>query len=187
MENSAKGKRCCFIGHRTLEVTDELISRLKQEIEILILSGVTHFLFGTRSEFNSLCHKIVSDLKQSYPQIVRIAYTTFHECVVLQNEVEKYERMMTRFWKRDVHLEGYEEEITSEALRKSGRATYVERNQTMIDDSDFCIFYYDENYRPQRRELSHKYLNKVLSSAQSGTALAFRYALSKNKRIINVF
>ncbi|MBO4473181.1 MAG: DUF1273 family protein [Clostridia bacterium] len=179
--------KCCFIGHRKLEVTDELISRLKQEIEKLILSGVTHFLFGTRSEFNSLCHKVVSDLKQSYPQILRIAYTTFHECVVLQKEVERYESIMSQLWHREVHLQGYEEEITPTVLRKSGKASYLERNRIMIDDSDYCVFYYDEKYRPDRRELSRKYLNNVLSSAQSGTASAFRYATRKKKTIINVF
>ena len=95
--------------------------------------------------------------------------------------------MMSYLWKREVHLEGYEEEITPEPLRKSGKATYIERNQIMIDNSDYCIFYYDESYRPERRELSRKYFINTLSSGQSGTELAYRYAVQKKKNIINVF
>lgn len=178
---------CCFIGHRKLEITDELVSRLTCEIEKLLALGVTRFLFGTRSDFNSLCHHIVSELRKTNPEIVRIAYTTFHECVTLEQDVERTEKMMSYLWKREVHLEGYEEEITPEPLRKSGKATYIERNQIMIDNSDYCIFYYDESYRPERRELSRKYFINTLSSGQSGTELAYRYAVQKKKNIINVF
>ena len=183
----SEGLSCCFIGHRVIEVTDELVSRLFSEAEKLILSGVTRFFFGTRSDFNSLCHKVISELKVKYPQVTRIAFTSFHETVVLQNEAKRYEATMSRLLHREVHLEGYEQEITPEALRKSGKATYVERNQMMIDACDHCIFYYDENYRPKRRELSRKFLHNTLSSARSGTELAYRYALHKKKTVINVF
>lgn len=148
---------------------------------------MTRFLFGTRSDFNSLCHKVISELKGKYPQVVRIAYTSFHEAVVLQDEAKWYESTMSLLLHREVHLEGYEEEVTPEALRKSGKATYIERNQMMIDAADYCVFYYDENYRPKRRELSRKFLHNTLSSERSGTELAYRYALRKKKNIINVF
>ena len=41
----------------------------------------------------------------------------------------------------------------------------------MIDNSEYCLFYYNENL----------YKNK-----SSGTKLAYNYAISKNKTIINV-
>ena len=180
-------RTCCFIGHRKIEITDELISRLTCEVEHLILSGVTNFIFGTRSEFNSICHKVVSALKEAHPEIVRIAYTAFHECVSLDVELDQYDDTIQSIWEHKVHLNGYDAEVTPEVLRKGGKATYVERNQIMIDLSDYCIFYYDENYRPERRERSRKYFNHNLTSAQSGTELAYRYALRKKKTIINVF
>ena len=54
----------------------------------------------------------------------------------------------------------------------------------MIEKSDFCIVYYTEDYKPQRR----KYNKKDLFSYQpkSGTELAYNYAIKKNKNIINV-
>ena len=180
-------KTCCFIGHRKIEITNELISRLTCEVERLILSGVTVFLFGTRSEFNSICHKVVSQLKESHPEIVRIAYTAFHECVSLDVELDQYDETISIIWEHKVHLDGYDAEITPEVLRKGGKATYVERNRIMIDLSDYCIFYYDEAYRPERHERSRKYFDHHLTSAQSGTKLAYKYALRKKKTIINAY
>ena len=29
------------------------------------------------------------------------------------------------------------------------KASYVERNQAMINNSNYCVFYYDENYQPK--------------------------------------
>ena len=56
----------------------------------------------------------------------------------------------------------------------SNKFTYIRRNQTMIDKSDFCIFYFNSNYIPKTK-------------TQSGTHLAYEYAKKKNKLIINVF
>ena len=63
-------KSCCFIGHREIEINDELIARLTAELESLIQSGVSRFLFGSRSDFDSLCHSVVTELKKKFPQIV---------------------------------------------------------------------------------------------------------------------
>lgn len=52
----------------------------------------------------------------------------------------------------------------------------------MIDRADLCVFYYDTNYKPVKRSLlSGK------SYANSGTMLAYRYAKSRNKEILNMF
>ena len=48
----------------------------------------------------------------------------------------------------------------------------------MIDESDYCIFYYNENYVPITK--------KQNQSKVSGTKLAYEYAVKKNKHIINV-
>lgn len=53
-------KRCCFIGHRTVERTEELVTTLHDTIKRLITEeGVRYFLFGSRSAFDDLCHSIV--------------------------------------------------------------------------------------------------------------------------------
>ena len=53
----------------------------------------------------------------------------------------------------------------------AGRAAYVERNCEMIDNSDFCVFYYDGKYTAAKRK--------------SGTKIAYDYAVKKKKQIIN--
>ena len=64
---------CCFIGHRTINETENLRERLLEITENLILEEkVDTFLFGSKSQFNTLCHKVVSAIKEMYPHIKRI-------------------------------------------------------------------------------------------------------------------
>ncbi len=77
-----------------------------------------------------------------------------------------------------------EEEFEHKTKYVSGRASYVERNQAMINDSDYCIFYYDENYKPEKRK--HSKRNSAYYQPKSGTKLAYNYAKKNNKIIYNV-
>ena len=179
-----KHKTCCFFGHRNVEETKELKQKVKAEIETLIVrQKVTRFLFGSRSNFDFLCHLIVTELKENYLDIKRIKYTCRSESCILENEREKWEEIYSYVQKREVRLLGVEEEFEHKTKYTSGRASYVERNQAMIDDSDFCIFYYDETYRPEVR----KDAKRGYYQPKSGTALAFAYAARKKKTLINVF
>ena len=73
MRGENKQHTCCFFGHRKIDKTPELIDRLTKEIEILITEkDVGIFYFGSKSEFDDLCHKIVTELKEKYPHIKRI-------------------------------------------------------------------------------------------------------------------
>ena len=68
-----KEKTCCFFGHRKITETDELRSKLYKTIEGLITeNGVDTFLFGSRSQFNTLCYMVVTELKNEYKHIKRI-------------------------------------------------------------------------------------------------------------------
>ena len=59
-------KTCSFIGHRKIDESEELKQRLINVIEDLIVNhNVFTFLFGSRSEFNDLCHEIVTNLKKN--------------------------------------------------------------------------------------------------------------------------
>ena len=183
-------KRCCFIGHRTIELTDELTELLKGTIRRLILEeGVCYFLFGSRSAFDDLCHNIVTEFQKEYPHIVRVAYTRRSEYAVKAEEKEKLERSWASVLKTNVKLKDYDAEVQSDRVYSAGKASYVERNQEMIDDSDFCIFYYNEEYLPPKR----KRTNRDLSTYQpkSGTRLAYEYAVQKSKKadkvVINMF
>ena len=166
MENSV-----CFIGHRKINDTPELRERLQSILQELIKNGTTNFIFGDHSAFDSLCYELVTELKEKYPAIKRINFRKDYE------DTDDYTMQFL--------ISGYEESICPKGVGNAGRASYVERNQAMIRESDVCIFYYDENYLPSRRRNSRRDLFDY--QPKSGTALAFQYAKSKKKTIINCF
>ena len=180
-----KHKICSFFGHRNVEPTEELKLRAKETIEDLIVNhGVSIFLFGSRSNFDLLCKSIVTELKGTYTRIKRIAYTCKHETCTLESERQLWENVYSHFQKQEVRLIGVEEEFEHKTKYTSGRASYVERNQAMINDSDYCVFYYDQNYKPDMRKLSKRCVLDY--QPKSGTALAFEYAKKKKKVVINL-
>ena len=163
---------CCFFGHRKINETPELTERLESVIESLIKEkAVNIFYFGSKSEFDSLCLKVVTDLKEKYPHIKRIYVRA--EFPYIDDSYKKY------------LLESYEDTYYPEKMINAGRAAYVERNYEMIDNSSYCICYYDENYAPPKRRNSRRDLTDY--QPKSGTAVAYEYAIKKKKEIINVF
>lgn len=173
-------KKCCFIGHRKIEKTDELIKKIDGCLQVLIDEGVRIFLFGSKSEFDTLCYERVAKLKERYPDIKRIAYTCKSEYACKVTEKEKIEDIARKVTKKEVTLKEYEGEEQSKRLARAGKASYVERNEDMLNASDYCVFYYNPQYKPPKR----KRANADLSEYQppSGTALAYEYA---RKRQIN--
>ena len=149
---------CCFFGHRKVELTTELKSKLYIVIENLILKeNIDTFLFGSKSQFDSLCHTVVSELTTIHPHIKRVLVRSHFPDIS-----DMYEAYL---------LEKYEETYFPEKISNAGKAAYVERNCEMINKSRFCIIYFDKNYSTQK----------------SGTRLAYEYSLKKNKIIINLF
>lgn len=147
---------CCFFGHRTMNETEELKTKLYETIERLIVKEkVDTFLFGSKSRFNSFCHELVSELREKYPHIKRIYVRA--EFPIISDRYLSY------------LLESYEDTYYPEKIIGSGRAVYVERNFEMINNSHFCIAYYDESYNPPNRK--------------SGTKIALDYAIKCKKRI----
>ena len=64
--------KCSFFGHRKIEITEELKQKVKEVIEDLIVNhNVLIFLFGSRSDFDYLCHLVVTELKEKYPNITK--------------------------------------------------------------------------------------------------------------------
>ena len=165
-------KTCCFFGHRKIDETEELKNKLYEIIEKLIeKEKVDTFLFGSKSQFDDLCHKVVTELKEKYPRIKRIYVRS-----AFQHIPDWYEESL---------LKHYEGTYFPEHMEKAGKASYVERNQEMINNSDFCVIYYDENYLPSRRRNSRRDLTDY--QPKSGTAVAYNYAIKKKKKIINCF
>lgn len=177
---------CSFFGHRNFDLTTTFKDKIQTIIENLISNNnVFTFLFGSRSEFNYYCHLIVSELKIKYPNIKRISYTCKHETCTLEHQLEKREKVFSHLFNEELHLLGVEEEFEHKTKYTSGKASYIERNQAMIDNSNYCIFYYNKNYLPPKRKYSKKGLNYY--QPKSGTAIAFEYATQKKKNIINIY
>lgn len=177
-------KRCCFIGHRTINMSIKELEVLQKAIESLIINEqVTIFLFGSKSEFNDICLNIVSKLKEKYPFIKRVFYACRSESCILENEKEKWQKIYSRYFNKVIKLENVVDEIIQFG-NISSKASYVERNYTMIADSDYCMFYYNENYKPPLRK--HSKHNLCFYQPKSGTALAYKQALTKRKVIINI-
>ena len=151
-------KTCCFFGHRKINETEELKSKLFEIIEKLIAeNSVDTFLFGSKSRFNSLCLELVTEIKEKYPHIKRVYVRAEYPYIS-----EHYKNYL---------LESYEDTYYPKKIHNAGRASYVERNYEMIDNSRYCIVYCDEQIAPTTRK--------------SGTKIALDYAIRKNKNVIS--
>ena len=74
------------------------------------------------------------NLKKTYPLIKRVYVRSNYP-----NIDKSYEEYL---------LKSYEETYFPPKLENAGKYSYVERNYEMIDNSTYCIFYYNENYVP---------------------------------------
>ena len=156
----ANMKSCSFIGHRNTKQTKELCDEVRKTVFLLIeKEGVTRFLFGSASAFDDLCVKTVKEIQKKYEEI-QLIY------------VRAGDPQITNLYKAYL-LETYDDTMMPNGVGKAGKASYIKRNQAMIDESAFCVFYYDETYTPNGRK--------------SGTKLAYEYAKKTGKKIINLY
>ncbi len=120
---------------------------------------VTDFLFGSKSTFIDYCYEIITKYKNNYINLKRIFVRAEYPFIS-----DNYYKYLKEF---------YEESYFYNDKLINNKFSYIRRNQVMIDKSDFCLFYFDVNY-----------LSNIKS--QSGTKIAYEYAIKKGKNIINV-
>ena len=65
----------------------------------------------------------------------------------------------------------FDKEVEFDGKHVAGKSSYVQRNYAMINDSDYCLFYYNTNGK----------------TANSGTRQAYTYAQMHSKTIINLY
>lgn len=143
---------CAFIGHRKIEKAEEVRQKVIDTVTGLINEGADIFLFGSRSQFDEMCYKVVTELQVVYPHIRRVEVRASNE----------YLHQMYI----DITLKYYEETVFPKSVSGAGYRAYIKRNQAMIDMCDVLVVYYDKNYKPTAR-------------TKSGTMLAVEYALKK--------
>ena len=153
-------KTCSIIGHREINITEKLKETIKKVVLHLIKDkNVLTFLFGSKGQFNSLCYDIITEIKVDYPESRRI-----------------YIRAEYPFISKDYYdylLEFYEDSIYFDKNGNSSRLNYIKRNEYLINHSQYCLFYFDNNYTPKTK-------------TKSGTAITYYYAIKNNKEIINI-
>ncbi len=158
---------CCFLGHRKIDENLGLREKLYNVIENLIIyENIDTFLFGSKSKFDSLCHDVVSQIKEKYPHIKRVYVRA--EYPYIDDNYKAY------------LLKDYEDTYYPQHIMSAAKAVYIERNYHMIDKSRICVVYFSPDYEPP--------LKKSGSSRQSksGTKIACEYAKKKGKMIINI-
>lgn len=121
---------CCFFGHRKINDSKELREKIVEVVERLIVKDkVDTFLFGSKSEFDSLCLEIVSKLKEKYGYIKRIYVRAEFQFIK-----DNYRKYLLNF---------YDDTYFPEKVIGAGKAVYIQRNYEMIDKSKYCVVYYE--------------------------------------------
>lgn len=143
----------CF-GHRNVEITDELVIRVGHAIERAIGNSFRIFLFGGLSDFEDIVYEIVSQKAKNFPNfnIKRVF------CFPCENDLRKPPHW---FEKRE-----YEEYCCPPKDFNGWYKSIYYRNCSMIDQSDFVLFYANED-------------------PNSGAYKAYKYALKKHKKNVN--
>ena len=157
-----RGKTCCFIGHRHVDDRDGMKRKIKQCVEELIVkNGVDTFLFGSKSVFDDLALEVVTGLKEKYSHITRVYVRSMYSYI--SEPYKEYLLTLT------------DETFMPAMVENAGRAAYVKRNQYMIDNSAYAVFYYDSKYAQNM-------------SRKSGTKVAYEYAQKRAQalQIINL-
>lgn len=125
-------KICSFFGHREIELTERLYALTATEIMKAVELGCRTFYFGGYGEFDGLCYKIVTKIKNENPELeIRRIY-----CV----SQERYLRKSVRYFNR----EDYDEIIYLAPSFEGWYKSIYFRNCAMIDGSDIVIFYAED-------------------------------------------
>lgn len=142
------GKVCCFIGHRNVKKSAKLREKIINTVCWLITEKeVDQFLFGGKSNFDDFCQEILKELRKEYSHIRRVYVRMYYPELG-----EPYIGYILR---------DFEDTYMPARIKNAGVARYVERNQEMINASDYCIFYYNPQYQPPKRNILKMVLGDI--------------------------
>ncbi len=145
------GKTCSCFGHLDVNITDDLIARTKTEIDKAVADGVRVFLFGGRSDFDDLCYDLVTEKKNTEPQLdIKRVF-----CFALDNQLRKPPIWFIR-----------KEYEALECPPKDFDYWYTSiyyRNLAMIDQSDLALFWaekriQDVSVRSQKTQKRYQFI-----------------------------
>lgn len=150
-------KICSFFGHRETLDTEALLEKVRAEVEKAAQSGCRVFYFGGFGGFDSLCLKVVTELKEANPTlgIKRVV------CVLSERELVG----KSRLFRRDL----YDEAVYLTPSFDYWYSSIYYRNLAMVDASDYVIFY------AERREGSGAYKTYKYAVKQKGKIISNLY------------
>ncbi len=144
-----------FFGHRKTDNYTAIQNKFMSVIEQKITNEPIIFLCGGYGDFDNLCAKTIKKIKSNYKNITSIYVTPY-----IGINFEKRLKII-----KDSEL--YDDIIYPPLEQIPYRFAINKRNEYMIDNSDFIIFYVQYTW--------------------GGAYSAMRYAKRKNKNFINLF
>lgn len=144
---------CCFFGHR--DIFDPISDLIYEKICDLIESrNFTTFIVGDYGDFDKICASMVRKAKQRYKNIKLILVRPYFSNELNTNK-EYYENL-------------YDDVIIPDELADVHYKSVIgKRNQWMIENSQYTIFYVKRQY--------------------GGAYNALKYAKKLNKEFINLY
>lgn len=147
---------CCFTGHRTVGANfDE--KKFDYILRKLIGMGVDTFICGGALGFDTLAAKKILELKKEFGSI------KLHIYAPCNNQAERWSFMQKLTYNKILDKADYVD------MPKRGYfdGCMKERNFKMVDNSAYCVAYYDGTF-------------------VSGTGQTVRYAMKKGLKVINI-
>lgn len=152
-------KNICFTGHRSVKVTNELISQLNKTLTDLIENGATDFYAGGALGWDSIAAEAVLKLREVYPYIKLhlVLPCSSDEQTAKWNDTQKakYQNILNAADKVEYTSEHYYD------------GCMKVRNARLVELADCCVCYYDNRSR-------------------SGTGQTVRMAKNKGISVINL-
>ncbi len=132
---------CCFFGHR--EVFESIGNRLYEKIcELIENKNVTTFIVGDHGDFDKLCSSMVRKAKQNHNDIKLILIRPY-----FSNELNT---------NKDYYAELYDDIIIPDELAGVYyKSAITKRNEWMIENSRFGIFYVKREYGGAYKALNY--------------------------------
>ena len=156
---------CCFTGHRSLpdDCTEAIADKLRHAIKLLSVCGFRYFLCGGALGFDMLAEQVIAKEAEHNDDVKLVL------ALPCRDQTGKWLNMEsgTESLKEYMRLKAlaatvvYVNDFYSDGCMK-------ERNQFMVDNSSFCVAYYN-------------------GSVRSGAGQTYRMAKKADLKIYNIY
>ena len=123
-----KGLSCCLLGDKYIYD----VEKAEQDIydvakKLIIKHKVKNFILDIPSNFTSICISAINKLKTEFDYVLKICFGNPHELFIMSiNDAMQYDKL--------IEIDCKDESIND-----------LHRWHTMMQVSDFCVFYCEKN------------------------------------------